>query len=175
MIYTKTGDKGETSLASGARVPKTDVRIEAYGTVDELNSWIGLLRAGVQGPDPWMEDVQNQLEWIQNRLFNLGAALSEAPGKWIGETDVTQLEQWIDAMQTVVPKQHAFVLPAGGEVVCRCHICRTICRRAERKMIASEAPQTELKCINRLSDYLFVLSRYLAFKNDEKEAIWRKN
>ena len=127
MIYTKTGDKGETSLASGARVPKTDVRIEAYGTVDELNSWIGLLRAGVQGSDPWMEDVQNQLEWIQNRLFNLGAALSEAPGKWIGETDVTQLEQWIDAMQTVVPKQHAFVLPAGGEAVCRCHICRTIC------------------------------------------------
>ena len=95
MIYTKTGDKGETSLASGARVPKTDVRIEAYGTVDELNSWIGLLRVGVQGSDPWMEDVQNQLEWIQNRLFNLGAALSEAPGKWIGETDVTQLEQWI--------------------------------------------------------------------------------
>ena len=175
MIYTKTGDKGETSLASGARVPKTDVRIEAYGTVDELNSWIGLLRAGVQGSDPWMEDVHNQLEWIQNRLFNLGAALSEAPGKWIGETDVTQLEQWIDAMQTVVPKQHAFVLPAGGEAVCRCHICRTICRRAERKMIASETPKTELKCINRLSDYLFVLSRYLAFKNDEKEAIWRKN
>ena len=70
------------------------------------------------------------------------APLVEAPGKWIGETDVTQLEQWIDAMQTVVPKQHAFVLPAGGEAVCRCHICRTICRRAERKMIASEAPQT---------------------------------
>ncbi len=175
MIYTKTGDKGETSLASGARVPKTDVRIEAYGTVDELNSWIGLLRAGVQDSDQWMEDVQNQLEWIQNRLFNLGAALSEAPGEWIEEADVTQLEQWIDAMQTVVPKQHAFVLPAGGEAVCRCHICRTICRRAERKMIASEAPKTELKFINRLSDYLFVLSRYLAFKNDEKEAIWRKN
>lgn len=175
MIYTKTGDKGETSLASGARVPKTDVRIEAYGTVDELNSWIGLLRAGVQGSDQWMEDVQNQLEWIQNRLFNLGAALSEAPGEWIEEAEVTQLEQWIDAMQTVVPKQHAFVLPAGGEAVCRCHICRTICRRAERKMIASEAPETELKFINRLSDYLFVLSRYLAFENDEKEAIWRKN
>ena len=175
MIYTKTGDKGETSLASGARVPKTDVRIEAYGTVDELNSWIGLLRAGVQGSDQWMEDVQIQLEWIQNRLFNLGAALSEAPGEWIGETDVTQLEQWIDAMQTVVPKQRAFVLPAGGEAVCRCHICRTICRRAERKMIASDPQKTELKFINRLSDYLFVLSRYLAFKNDEKEAIWRKN
>lgn len=175
MIYTKTGDKGETSLASGARVPKTDVRIEAYGTVDELNSWIGLLRAGVQGSDQWMEGVQNQLEWIQNRLFNLGAALSEAPGEWIEEADVTLLEQWIDAMQTVVPKQHAFVLPAGGEAVCRCHICRTICRRAERKMIASEASKTELKFINRLSDYLFVLSRYLGFKNDEKEAIWRKN
>ena len=81
MIYTKTGDKGETSLASGQRVAKTDARIEAYGTVDELNSWIGLLRVAVC-------DSQNELEWIQNKLFNLGAELSEAPGEWIVEADV---------------------------------------------------------------------------------------
>jgi cob(I)alamin adenosyltransferase len=101
MIYTKTGDKGETSLANGQRVAKTDARIEAYGTVDELNSWIGLLRVAVS-------DSQNELEWIQNKLFNLGAALSEAPGEWIVEADVKQLEAWIDAMQAVVPKQRAF-------------------------------------------------------------------
>lgn len=180
MIYTKTGDKGETSLASGARVSKTDARIEAYGTVDELNSWIGLLRVSIDEQTRlWTNDerlsTNDQLTWIQNKLFNLGAALSEAPGEWIGEADVLQLEQWIDAMQEVVPKQKAFVLPAGSEAVCRCHVCRTICRRAERKMIASKAAQTDLKWINRLSDYLFVLSRYLGFKNGENVAIWRKN
>ena len=101
--------------------------------------------------------------------------MSLALGEWIKAEDVRQVEAWIDSMQAEVPKQHAFVLPSGNETMTRCHVCRTICRRAERKMIASEAPKTELKFINRLSDYLFVLSRYLAFKNDEKEAIWRKN
>ncbi|MBR6117657.1 MAG: cob(I)yrinic acid a,c-diamide adenosyltransferase [Paludibacteraceae bacterium] len=166
MIYTKTGDKGTTSLANGQRVAKTDVRIEAYGTVDELNSWIGMLR--VTYPS-------EQLEWVQSKLFNLGAELSEAPGEWITEDDVHQLEQWIDAMQEVVPKQKAFVLPMGGEAVCRCHVCRTICRRAERRMIEAKASETSLKMVNRLSDYLFVLSRYIGYKNNEKEAIWCKN
>lgn len=166
MIYTKTGDKGTTSLANGQRVAKTDVHIEAYGTVDELNSWIGMLR--VTYPS-------EQLEWVQNKLFNLGAELSEAPGEWITEADVHQLEQWIDAMQEVVPKQKAFVLPMGGEAVCRCHVCRTICRRAERRMIEAKASETSLKMVNRLSDYLFVLSRYIGYKNNEKEAIWCKN
>lgn len=166
MIYTKTGDKGTTLLANGQRVAKTDVRIEAYGTVDELNSWIGMLR--VTYPS-------ERLEWVQNKLFNLGAELSEAPGEWITEDDVHQLEQWIDAMQEVVPKQKAFVLPMGGEAVCRCHVCRTICRRAERRMIEAKASETSLKMVNRLSDYLFVLSRYIGYKNNEKEAIWCKN
>lgn len=165
-IYTKTGDKGTTSLASGQRVAKTDARIEAYGTVDELNSWIGMLQALYPS---------EQLQWIQNKLFNLGAELSEAPGEWITEADVHQLEQWIDAMQEIVPKQHAFVLPAGGEAVCRCHVCRTICRRAERRMIEAKATDITLQLVNRLSDYLFVLSRYIGYKNDEKEAIWCKN
>lgn len=174
MIYTKTGDKGTTSLANGQRVPKTDLRIEAYGTVDELNSWIGLLQASCSLLAFDHQPVDEQLEWIQNRLFNLGAALSEAPGEWIKEEDVTQLEQWIDAMQAVVPPQRAFVLPTGSETVCRCHVCRTICRRAERKMIESKSAETALKWVNRLSDYLFVLARYLGNKNGEKEAVWRQ-
>ena len=166
MIYTKTGDKGTTSLASGERVAKTDARIEAYGTVDELNSWIGALR--VVAPN-------EQLEWIQNKLFNLGAALSKAPGEWITAEDVQQLEKWIDAMQEIVPKQHAFVLPAGGEAVTRCHICRTICRRAERRMIEAKADAVEMQFINRLSDYLFVLSRYVGFCNHETENVWKRD
>lgn len=172
MIYTKTGDKGETSLANGQRVPKTDVRIEAYGTVDELNSWVGLLRAQMTNHQLLM--TNDQLEWIQNRLFDLGASLSLAPGEWIVESDVLQLEQWIDAMQAQLPRQTAFLLPAGSETVCRCHLCRTVCRRAERLMVEC-ASTTELKWINRLSDYLFVLSRFIGHQNGEKMAIWQKN
>ena len=165
MIYTKTGDKGKTSLANGQRVSKTDARIEAYGTVDELNSWVGALRVLVSEP---------QLEWVQNKLFNLGAELSEAPGEWIKAADVQQVEQWIDAMQSVVPKQHAFLLPAGSEAVTRCHVCRTVCRRAERRMIEAQASETALQFVNRLSDYLFVLSRYVAFGQGEPEEEWKK-
>ena len=182
-IYTKTGDKGETSLASGQRVYKTDGRIEAYGTVDELNSWVGALRASLKLSTVSFLPSDEQLCWIQNKLFNLGAALSDAPGEWISEPDVKLLEQWIDAMVSDTPKQHAFVLPTGGETVCRCHICRTVCRRAERRMI--ELVESEklkqkgviinLQFVNRLSDYFFVLSRYISHKNDEKEAIWCKN
>lgn len=165
MIYTKTGDKGQTSLANGQRVAKTDARIEAYGTVDELNSWIGALRV-------LAEDVQ--LEWIQNKLFNLGALLSEAPGEWITDEDVKQFEAWIDEMQAVVPPQRSFILPCGGEAVSRCHICRTVCRRAERKMIEANADTIAMCFINRLSDYLFVKSRWIAYNNQEEETAWKK-
>ena len=186
MIYTKTGDLGETSLASGKRVSKTDARIEAYGTVDELNSWIGLLRAGMKNSDVRIQNsefrVQNadeQLQWIQNKLFNLGAALSDAPGQWIKETDVQQLEQWIDAMQAGVPKQRAFILPAGCETVCRCHVCRTVCRRAERRISTlqnteNDTRKEDLKFVNRLSDYLFVLSRYIGHLLQEPEEAWKQ-
>jgi cob(I)alamin adenosyltransferase len=168
-IYTKTGDKGETSLANGERVSKTDVRIEAYGTVDELNSWVGLLRASVN-----LQPTDGQLQRVQNRLFNLGAELSMAPGEWITENDVRELETWIDAMQAVVPKQRAFILPAGGETVGRCHVCRTICRRAERRMIEAKATEVSLRYMNRLSDYLFVLSRYFTHITGCDEDIWEK-
>ena len=173
-IYTKTGDKGTTSLANGERVPKTDVRIEAYGTVDELNSWIGLLRAGME-QSVFSNQYSVQLEWIQNRLFNLGAALSEAPGEWITDDDVQQIEHWIDAMQAVLPRQKGFLLPAGGEGVCRCHICRTVCRRAERQMILAKADEVYLRFMNRLSDYCFVLSRMIAIEQNEQEKEWKKD
>lgn len=166
MIYTKTGDKGTTSLANGERVPKTDLRIEAYGTVDELNSWFGLLRVTVNEP---------QLEWIQNKLFNLSAALSEAPGEWITDADVQQLEHWIDVMQAELPKMKAFLLPAGSEAVCRCHLCRTVCRRAERQMIRSQAGEVYLRFMNRLSDYCFVLARFIAYQQNEQETAWNKD
>ena len=168
-IYTKTGDKGETSLASGVRVAKTDPRIEAYGTVDELNSWIGMLRASL--PE---NHIQDQLSIVQNKLFNLGAALSEAPGEWILADDIRTLETWIDEMQAIVPKQKAFILPMGSEPVCRCHICRTVCRRAEREMIESNANLTLLQYINRLSDFLFVLARYICHLAGEEEYVWEK-
>ncbi len=189
-IYTKTGDRGETSLANGQRVTKTDVRIEAYGTVDELNSWVGALRASLRQQEDGLPSLDVQLERVQNKLFNLGAALSEAPGEWITADDVRQLEEWIDVMQEKLPPQRAFVLPAGGETVTRCHICRTICRRAERRMIElaqfkkMKTEETEsrlesmnfgLQYVNRLSDYFFVMSRYVGYKNGEKEAIWCKN
>ena len=172
-IYTKTGDQGTTSLASGRRVSKTDARIEAYGTVDELNSFIGLLRAGT-ADKPGQAESDRQLAWIQNKLFNLGAALSEAPGEWITAGDVQQIEQWIDGMQAVIPQQRAFLLPSGSEPVCRCHICRTVCRRAERRMIEMEASATALQFVNRLSDYLFVLSRHITFIQHEEETAWEK-
>ena len=171
-IYTKTGDKGETSLANGQRVRKTDARIEAYGTVDELNSWIGMLRAEIKNEK--LKIKNEQLGWIQNKLFNIGAALSEAPGEWLAEADVHQVEAWIDAMQAETPKQRAFVLPAGSEAVCRCHVCRTVCRRAERRMLEADSPAVLLQFINRLSDYLFVLARFIAHQNGENEVIWEK-
>ena len=174
MIYTRTGDKGETSLANGERISKADARIEAYGTVDELNSWIGLLRAGIKEADCYADSVQRELAWIQNKLFNLGAALSLAPGEWIKAEDVQQVEAWIDAMQAEVPKQHAFVLPSGNETMTRCHVCRTICRRAERRMIALGCEDVAMQLMNRISDYLFVLARYVGYRMNVPEETWKK-
>ena len=171
-IYTKTGDKGETSLANGQRISKADARIEAYGTVDELNSWLGLLRAGLKQSSTNNRSVDEQLAWMQNKLFNLGATLSLAPGNWVNAADVQLIETWIDAMQVVVPKQRSFILPAGSECVTRCHVCRTVCRRAERRMIALGCPEDALRIMNRISDYLFVLARYIGYQNNETEEAW---
>lgn len=174
-IYTKTGDRGQTSLATGERVSKTDLRLEAYGTADELNSWIGLLRAAVSIQPSDFSAQDAQLEWVQQRLFNIGAALSGAPGEWINEEDVHELEQWIDRMLEEAPLVRAFVLPAGSEPVARAHICRTVTRRLERRILAmEETDQWIVQYVNRLSDYLFVMAEYFARKGGEKPQIWEK-
>lgn len=173
-IYTKTGDKGETSLANGERISKADARIEAYGTVDELNSWVGLLRAGMQKEGLEDKELQAELQWIQNKLFNLGAELSQAPGEWISVSDVQQVEKWIDTLQAEIPKQRAFILPSGNETMTRCHVCRTICRRAERRMIALGCQDEAMQLMNRISDYLFVFARYVGHRMNVVEETWNR-
>lgn len=166
-IYTKTGDKGQTSLATGQRVSKTDKRIEAYGTADELNSFVGLLRVAL--PD------NEQLPWLQNRLFDLGACLAGAT-LHIDEDAIAQVEKWIDRMQEVVPPLKEFVLPAGNEAACRAHVCRTVARRLERAMLRVESQELRVESVfvNRLSDYFFVLARYVSFCANVSEEGWKK-
>lgn len=174
-IYTKTGDKGLTSLANGHRVSKNDLRLESYGTADELNSWVGLLRSRIGS------DRQEQMQWIQNKLFNLGALLAGAEGdEWITNRDVQQIETWIDTIQAQLEPLKAFILPGGNETISTCHICRTITRRLERQMVKLFQTQTInhsdicLQWVNRLSDFWFVLARNIA--QDEKIDIflWKK-
>lgn len=172
-IYTKTGDKGMTSLANGERVSKSELRIDTYGTCDELNSWIGYLRASMVSSSLY-EEQNVQLQWMQNKLFNLGALLSKASGEWILAEDVERIEQLIDIMQQEIPAQRSFLLPMGSEMVCRSHLCRTVCRRLERKMILLGVEGNALMFVNRMSDYLFVLCRYMTLKKSEKEEIWVK-
>ena len=169
-IYTKTGDKGQTSLATGQRVSKTDLRIRAYGTADELNSFVGLLRVALNG------DQDAQLSWIQNRLFDLGACLAGATLR-IEPVAITKLEQWIDEMQEVVPPLKAFIIPAGNEATCRAHVCRTVARRLERSMLSCDNCdkwQNELIFVNRLSDYFFILARYVSVCANVSEEEWKK-
>lgn len=173
-IYTKTGDAGQTSLADNRRISKADPRLETYGTADELNAWVGMLRAALLEVAV-CRDLDTQLLWIQNKLFNLGASLSAAPGEWLTADDTRQLEHWIDDMQAVLPPLRTFILPAGSETVARCHICRTITRRLERLMVAINHPrQYERQFVNRLSDYFFVLARNVGEKEHIEMAIWQK-
>lgn len=177
-IYTKKGDSGETSLIGGFRVPKNNIRIEAYGTVDELNSWIGLVRDNF--PDDRTRAV---LLEIQDRLFTMGSLLasgSENPKMKlpeIKEEDVLLLEKEIDEMNLHLPEMKHFILPGGNTTVSYCHIARCVCRRAER---ASTAVDQEnkinpfiIKYLNRLSDYLFVLSRKIGQHFNSEELVWK--
>jgi cob(I)alamin adenosyltransferase len=170
-IYTKTGDKGQTSLANGKRVSKTDLRLECYGTADELNSWVGLLRARTN-------NYQEQLDRIQNLLFNLGARLADAQGEdWITTQDVTDLELWIDQIQEQLEPLRAFILPAGNETIATCHLCRTVTRRLERLMVNLLAQNTNditLQWVNRLSDFWFVLARKIAKDDKISLFLWKK-
>ncbi|AND63123.1 cob(I)yrinic acid a c-diamide adenosyltransferase [Flavobacterium covae] len=183
-VYTKTGDKGTTALFGGTRVPKHHIRIESYGTVDELNSYIGLIRD--QEMNPLYKAV---LIEVQDRLFTLGAILATPPEKEVlkngqkrlqnlglTETDIEYLENEIDKMETDLPPMTHFVLPGGHTTVSYCHIARCVCRRAERLAthLHEEEPTDELvlKYLNRLSDYLFVLARKLSLDLHANEVPW---
>jgi len=180
-IYTKTGDKGETSLIGGTRVPKYHDRIEAYGTLDELNSFIGYLRDQLTDAH-----VRGVLLSVQENLFTAESLLATDSEKEItqslpklSEAHVLLLEQEIDAMNLHLPALSSFILPGGHPLVSLCHICRTVCRRGERIIIKLSAETTVdeilIKYINRLSDYLFVLARELAFNNNVPDLPWKPN
>lgn len=176
-VYTKTGDKGETSLFGGKRVPKYDLRIEAYGTVDELNSYIGMIRD--QEIDKHSFEV---LIEIQDRLFTLGSILATEPGNekvkvpQLFEADVELLEKEIDMMNESLPEMRSFVLPGGHTTVSYCHISRCVCRRAERYVISLSDKEAinplTFKYLNRLSDYLFVLARKFSMDLNANEVQW---
>ena len=176
-VYTKKGDKGTTQLIGGKRVPKNHDRIDAYGTVDELNSYMGLLR-----DQSVRKETHELIITIQNKLFTIGALLANQDDNnkmklpLIDEKDVTLLENEIDKMNESLPEMRSFILPGGHTTVSFCHIARCVCRRAERLTIQIDENvlQVEiiLKYLNRLSDYLFVLSRYLSKNLDATEIPW---
>jgi cob(I)alamin adenosyltransferase len=180
-IYTKTGDKGTTSLIGGTKVPKSHLRIEAYGTVDELSSWIGLCK-DLLGTMP---KEQGLLQEVQDRLFTLNASLACDPVKEsklripdLLDSDVTLLEKEIDRMNEVIPEMKSFIVTGGHPVVSQIHITRCVCRRAERCCVRLELEGQEVESIiivylNRLSDYLFVLGRYIAHQWNVPEIPWR--
>ncbi len=177
-VYTKKGDDGSTALFGGRRVPKYDPRIEAYGTVDELNSFLGLLRDQNEAAM-----ARAELIAIQERLFTLGAALAADPEKEnlkkpdLLDADIAILELKMDEMEEELPPLKNFILPGGHPAVSVCHICRTVCRRAERR--AAELASMEaldpiiIRYLNRLSDYLFVLARLIAKKSGADEIPWK--
>jgi cob(I)alamin adenosyltransferase len=178
-IYTKTGDKGKTSLIGGTRVWKNDARLEAYGTIDELNAFIGVL---ITSKLP--ADVQEFLIGIQHQLFTIGSFLATDRSKTeiksasvIHEADVQALEQEIDRLNESLPPIRKFILPGGSHAGSVAHVCRAITRRAERKILhlvqtGFEIDALLLQYVNRLSDYLFVLSRYLTVSEGNKEIFW---
>ena len=176
-IYTKTGDKGTTSLIGGTRVAKHHIRIETYGTVDELNSYVGLI--GCQEIDQHHKTI---LKEIQDRLFTIGSSLAADPEKSkmkipdLLEEDIALLENEIDQMNEVLPELRHFILPGGNTIVSYCHLARCVCRRAERLTVAlAESSFVDDKVtiyLNRLSDYLFVLARKLCHDANAEEHIW---
>jgi cob(I)alamin adenosyltransferase len=177
-IYTKTGDKGQTSLIGGTRLPKHHIRIEAYGTVDELNSHIGLLRDVTDD-----RTTPELLIHIQDRLFTIGSHLAADPAKnkmqlpLVAEEDIIRLEKAIDAIDAEVPEMKSFVLPGGHVYVSYCHIARCVCRRAERSVLRlaenESVDEIHNKYLNRLSDYLFMLSRWYTLQLKAVEIPWK--
>ncbi len=178
QIYTRTGDDGTTGLIGGTRVKKYDIRLEAYGTIDELNSYIGLIRS-IQTD----EHADKVLEKIQNKLFVIGSNLATEDS--IGnlrrqfpcsKDDILMLEKEMDLMINVLPELRNFILPGGCQASSFCHVARTVCRRAERRIVElsekAEVDSNLIKFINRLSDYLFVLSRKVSMDQNAAEILW---
>ncbi len=178
-VYTRGGDKGQTSLVGGQRVSKASTRLEAYGTVDELSSHLGLLAAML--PDG---DDQNMIYRIQNNLFNVCTNLATDqdqtplyPSAHLPEGEISCLEQQVDSIMAMLPERQGFILPGGTKEAAQAHICRTVCRRAERCIVAlseeaTVSPEVQ-QYINRLSDYLFVLAKKLNFMAGKQERAWK--
>jgi cob(I)alamin adenosyltransferase len=177
-IYTKTGDTGETGLFDGTRVSKADARVEAYGAVDELNAWLGIIRAHQPGVD-----LDGLLQDIQRDLFALGAVLADPTHRIaprvnkasVDADDVTRLEQTIDRLEAALPKLRRFILPGGSPAGARLHLARTICRRAERRIVALGKDAVDpivITYVNRLSDLLFVMARAANHQAGAPETEW---
>lgn len=170
-IYTRTGDDGTTGLGDGNRIEKDSVRVEAYGTVDEVNATVGLVLA-----EPVPEAVRDCLLDVQHRLFDLGGELCMPGYEAIGERHVKALEERLDAFNADLPPLKDFILPGGGRAAAACHLARTVCRRAERVVVTlsreEEINPEARHFLNRLSDLLFVLCRYLAREAGEGEQLW---
>lgn len=205
-IYTKTGDKGTTSLIGGTRVSKDSARLEAYGTADELNSYIGLLRAELEvGADTLpasgtpcklggelnaeVNEIDQVLKRIQNKLFNLGGFLATdrnvtntGEATEVSEEEVAILEAWIDKIQEELDPVRGFILPGGDRAIAVCHVCRTVARRLERRMVSlfgeelDDDPKAKisLQYVNRMSDFLFVLSKKIAKMRKKELFLWEK-
>ncbi len=179
-VYTKVGDKGKTALVGGTKVAKDDVRIESYGTVDELNACLGFVISELEGS--FSTKLAPILRRVQNELFNLGAELATPdPNRRqgqpvIAERHVVALEHEIDELNVDLPELTSFVLPGGGEVSARFHLARTVCRRAERRVVAlsrqEEIGDLPVKYLNRLSDALFVFGRWAVYKSGQTEMLW---
>ena len=172
-IYTRTGDDGTTGLASGPRLPKDHARIEAIGSIDELNCAVGLLRVQVTDMA-----TDNLLEAVQHRLFDLGGELAMPGTAIIADARSSELEQALDCFNADLPALEEFVLPGGNEAAARCHQARAVCRRAERDLLRLSRDETvnpaSIRYLNRLSDLLFVLARVLARRDGGREITWRK-
>jgi len=186
-IYTKRGDQGETSLVGGQRMPKDARRIEAYGTVDELNAFVGAacLTAEEMGDNPAMLTMAVILKRVQHELFNLGSILATRPEDVhpkqprVTDAEIRLLESEIDAMNSDLPELRSFVLPGGCRANVELHLCRTVCRRAERVCVAlareEEVPPEAIRYLNRLSDAFFVWSRWVSHQLGAREILWQPN
>lgn len=187
-VYTRTGDAGKTRLAGGQQVWKDSLRVEAYGTVDELNSLVGVVRvfnAEKAGAHAHAARLEEELRWVQNKLFDTGGILATAPGQQfknmpqVTAQDVTRLEKLIDECQKGLAPLKEFILPGGGKVSGLLHQARTVCRRAERVCVRLSREESVdpiiLKFVNRLSDTLFVLARWVAKTQGEAEFLWERD